>query len=125
MVQDVIVNGEPHAIEEGSSVADLDRISEVASYVVSRAADQPVVVVVSAMGKSTDELLTLARGVCHDPPKRELDMLLTTGEQVSIALMAMLSLIAVAMVGSQLTQNLTVSFIVGGVFAAAGVTRPQ
>ena len=48
-----------------------------------------VVLVVSAMGHTTDELITLARAVCADPPKRELDMLLTTGEQVSIALMAM------------------------------------
>lgn len=48
-----------------------------------------VVLVVSAMGHTTDELIALARAVCADPPKRELDMLLTTGEQVSIALMAM------------------------------------
>ena len=48
-----------------------------------------MVLVVSAMGDSTDALLELARQVCSDPPRRELDMLLTTGEQVSIALMAM------------------------------------
>ena len=48
-----------------------------------------VVLVVSAMGKATDELIRFAREISPDPPKRELDMLLTTGEQVSIALMAM------------------------------------
>ena len=48
-----------------------------------------VVMVVSAMGNTTDRLVRLAQDVCHAPPKRELDMLLTTGEQVSIALMAM------------------------------------
>lgn len=74
----------------GTSLATVERIHRAARRAVkSKLAGNRVVLVVSAMGKSTDELLTLARGVCHNPPKRELDMLLTTGEQVSIALMAM------------------------------------
>ena len=48
-----------------------------------------VVLVLSAMGKTTDELIAKAREINPNPPKRELDMLLTTGEQTSVALMAM------------------------------------
>jgi len=48
-----------------------------------------VVVVVSARGDTTDELISLAREICEQPPAREMDMLLSTGEQISIALMAM------------------------------------
>jgi len=74
----------------GSSVANLDRIREVAKRVVkSRRAGHQLVVVVSALGDSTDELLGLASQVSKNPPERELDMLLATGEQVSAALLAM------------------------------------
>ncbi|MHC5112771.1 MAG: amino acid kinase family protein, partial [Planctomycetota bacterium] len=74
----------------GTSLAGVDKIHRAARRAIrAKLAGNRVVLIVSAMGKSTDELLRLARGVCHDPPKRELDMLLTTGEQVSIALMAM------------------------------------
>lgn len=74
----------------GTSVADADRIRHVAGRVLKRvhAGDQ-VVVVVSAMGNRTDELIDLALSVAPDPDPRELDMLLSTGEQMSIALVAM------------------------------------
>lgn len=74
----------------GSSVADVEKLGRVADKVVAakRAGDQ-VVVVVSAMGKTTDQLLALAKQVDETPPRRELDMLLTTGERVSMALLSM------------------------------------
>ena len=74
----------------GSSVADADGIKRVAQrIVVTRKAGHSVVVVVSAMGDSTDELHDLARQVSPLPPARELDMLLTSGERISMALLAM------------------------------------
>jgi len=74
----------------GSSVADVDRIQRVAARVAdTRAQGHQVVVVVSAMGDTTDELLELARKVSHDPHRRELDMLLTAGERISMALLGM------------------------------------
>ena len=74
----------------GTSVGSLDRIGNVASRVVSaRALGHDVVVVVSAMSGETDRLLDLARSVQERPNPRELDVLLSTGEQVTIALLAM------------------------------------
>ncbi len=74
----------------GSSVATAERIKRVAERIVAtRAAGHDVVVVVSAMGDSTDELLDLAQQVAPVPPARELDMLLTSGERISNALVAM------------------------------------
>ena len=74
----------------GSSVADAKKIRGVARRVVETAkAGHGVVVVVSAMGKTTDGLLRLAHEVTPTPPEREGDMLLATGEQVAIALLAM------------------------------------
>jgi aspartate kinase len=73
----------------GSSVADLDKIRNVARRVADNAAGNQVVVVVSAMGKTTDGLLAQAHGITPSPEPRELDMLLATGEQVTIALLAM------------------------------------
>jgi len=74
----------------GSSVADADGIKRVAQRIVAtRKAGNSVVVVVSAMGDTTDELLDLARQVSPLPPGRELDMLLTAGERISMALLAM------------------------------------
>jgi aspartate kinase len=74
----------------GTSLADPPKIHRAARRAIrAKLEGHRVVLVVSAMGHATDELLNLARAVCSDPPKRELDMLLTTGEQVSIALMAM------------------------------------
>ena len=74
----------------GSSVADAEKIRGVARRVVETTkAGHGVVVVVSAMGKTTDGLIRLAHKVTPTPPEREVDMLLATGEQVSIALLAM------------------------------------
>src|SRR5215468_2007044 len=74
----------------GSSVADAQKIRNVARRVVKTVkAGHGVVVVVSAMGKTTDGLIRLAHMVTATPPEREMDMLLATGEQVSIALLAM------------------------------------
>ena len=74
----------------GSSVADADGIKRVAQRIVAtRKAGHSVVVVVSAMGDTTDELLDLAKQVSPLPPGRELDMLLTAGERISMALLAM------------------------------------
>jgi aspartate kinase len=74
----------------GSSVADADGIKRVAQRIVaSRKAGHTVVVVVSAMGDTTDELRDLANQVSPLPPGRELDMLLTAGERISMALLAM------------------------------------
>ena len=74
----------------GTSLATADRIHRAARRAIrAKLQDRQVVIVVSAMGDTTDRLLSLAHQMCSDPPKRELDMLLTTGEQVSIALMAM------------------------------------
>lgn len=74
----------------GTSVGDKDRIMNVAR----RCAEDfkkgnDIVLVLSAMGKTTDELIAKAKEINPDPPKRELDMLLTTGEQVSVAMMAL------------------------------------
>ena len=74
----------------GSSVADVEKIRTVADKVAAtRRAGRDVVVVVSAMGDTTDELLALAHQVTQSPARRELDMLLSTGERVSMALLSM------------------------------------
>lgn len=74
----------------GSSVADADCMQRVAGR-IKRCRDEghSVVVVVSAMGKTTDQLIDLARQVNADPADREMDMLLSTGEQISVAVLAM------------------------------------
>jgi aspartate kinase len=74
----------------GSSVADAEGVKRVAQRIVdARRAGNDVVVVVSAMGDTTDELIDLAEQVSPLPPPRELDMLLTAGERISMALLAM------------------------------------
>ena len=74
----------------GSSVADAESIKRVAKRIVAtRTAGHDVVVAVSAMGDSTDELIDLAHQVTPTPDAREMDMLLTTGERISMALLAM------------------------------------
>jgi aspartate kinase len=74
----------------GSSVADADRIRNVANRVARRGADGTgVVVVVSAMGDTTDDLIALARQITSRPPEREMDALLSAGELISSALVAM------------------------------------
>ena len=74
----------------GSSVADAEGIKRVAQRIVdTKKAGNQVVVVVSAMGDSTDDLIDLAKQVSPLPPARELDMLLTAGERISMAVLAM------------------------------------
>ena len=90
----------------GTSVADVERIQAVARRIAAcRQAGHDLVIVVSAMGHTTDELTGLARAISSNPPQREMDMLLATGEQVSIALLAMalnaLGVPAVSMTGPQ------------------------
>src|SRR5205085_11634481 len=74
----------------GSSLESADRIKRVAERIVAtKKAGNDVVVVCSAMGDTTDELLDLAKQVNPVPPEREMDMLLTSGERISNALVAM------------------------------------
>ena len=90
----------------GSSVADATKIRNVARRVVRTYEEgHPVVVVVSAMGDTTNRLIRLAEEISPNPPERELDMLKSTGEQVSIALLAMavsrLGYQAISLTGTQ------------------------
>ena len=94
----------------GSSVANQERIFNVARRCVEDYREgHDVVVVLSAMGDTTDELLTLARSINPEASKREMDMLLTTGEQVSVALMAMalqsMDIPAISMNAFQVTMS--------------------
>lgn len=74
----------------GTSVGSVERIQNVANRVIQeKDAGNDVVVVVSAMGKSTDQLVDLAGQLTSKPSKREMDMLLTTGEQITISLLSM------------------------------------
>jgi aspartate kinase len=106
----------------GSSVATPGLMRLVAGRVAEvRRTGARVVVVVSAMGDSTDDLLSLARAVARDPERRELDALMATGEQVSVALLAMalqdLGIDAVSMSGGRL------GIATDGVFCRARVSR--
>ncbi|MCU0504579.1 MAG: aspartate kinase [Chloroflexi bacterium] len=90
----------------GSSVADAERIRRVAQRIArERAAGADIVVVVSAMGDTTDELLALAAAITDDPDPRELDMLLGTGEHQSATLVSMalhaLGVDAISLTGAQ------------------------
>jgi aspartate kinase len=90
----------------GSSVADVEKLKRVAAKVAARRrAGDRICVVVSAMGDATDELLALAKQVSADPPRRELDMLLSAGERISMALLSMalqeLGVEAISFTGSQ------------------------
>ena len=74
----------------GSSVADVERVGNVADRIAAtKATGKDLVVVVSAMGDTTDDLLALAHKVTGNPPRRELDMLLSAGERISMALLSM------------------------------------
>ena len=91
----------------GSSVANSQKILAAARKAVrAQQEGSQVVMVVSAMGDNTDLLIDLAQQICDDPPAREMDMLLSTGEQVSVALMAMaihsLGSKAVSLTGGQI-----------------------
>jgi aspartate kinase len=90
----------------GSSVADTEKIKRVARRVAGTfEAGNSVVVVISALGNTTDDLVRLAHEICERPPEREMDMLLSTGEQVSVALLSMaihtLGLEAISFTGAQ------------------------
>jgi aspartate kinase len=90
----------------GSSVANPERIKNVARRVARyRKKGHELVVVVSALGDTTDELIELAAKISRNPPEREMDMLLSTGEQISVALLAMaiheLGYGAISLTGSQ------------------------
>ncbi|MFL6277973.1 MAG: aspartate kinase, partial [Blastocatellia bacterium] len=90
----------------GTSVKSVARIKNVAGIVARAAGQSAVVVVVSAMGDTTDYLVKLARQMSTAPNQREYDMLLATGEQISIALVAMalndIGCKAVSLTGAQL-----------------------
>ncbi len=74
----------------GTSLADAERVRRAAKWVIKRKLEgNDVIAVVSARGQATDELYDLAHEITEEPSKRELDMLVATGEQVSVALMAM------------------------------------
>jgi aspartate kinase len=99
----------------GTSVADSEKILAAARKAIrAQQEGHQVVVVVSAMGHNTDMLIELASQVCDEPPAREMDMLLSTGEQVSVALMAMsvssLGSKAVSLTGAQLGIHTDSSF---------------
>jgi aspartate kinase len=90
----------------GSSVADIDRLRRIARMIADVSQQQiQVAVVVSAMGKTTDNLLSMAREFSPKPPRREMDMLLSTGERITMALLCMalneLGIKAVSLTGSQ------------------------
>ena len=90
----------------GTSVKSVARIKNVAGIIASAAEQDSVLVVVSAMGDMTDYLVKLSQQISRQPNRRELDMLLSTGEQISIALVAMalsdLGKEAISMTGAQL-----------------------
>ena len=78
----------------GTSVGDINRIQSVAQKIaLSKNEGNDLIVVVSAMGNTTNNLTNLAKAISSNPPKREMDMLLSTGEQVSISLLSMASFI--------------------------------
>lgn len=96
----------------GTSVADKDRIYNVARRCIEEyKKGNQVVVVLSAMGKQTDVLISMAKEITPNPPKREMDMLFTTGEQTSVALAAMaiqeLGVPAVSLNAFQVQMNTT------------------
>ncbi|MGI6361130.1 MAG: aspartate kinase [Bacillota bacterium] len=104
----------------GSSVADAEKMKKVAGRIFeTAAAGNKVVVVVSAMGDTTDHLISLANQLIDKPPRREMDMLLSTGEQQSIALLSM-ALISMGCQAVSLTGP-QAGFHTDGVFAKAKI----
>ena len=90
----------------GASVANVERVQNVAKRVAGyKKKGYSIVVVVSALGDTTDELIELAQKITTEPSEREMDMLLSTGEQISVALLAMaihkLGCEAISFTGSQ------------------------
>src|SRR3990172_7522684 len=91
----------------GTSVANAEKIKSAAAKAIrAQQEGKQVVMVVSAMGKQTDALVSLAKEISDNPPAREMDMLLSTGEQVSVAVVAMaiheLGSEAVSLTGAQI-----------------------
>ncbi|MBM7614898.1 aspartate kinase [Alkaliphilus hydrothermalis] len=96
----------------GTSVGSVEKIRAVADKIIQKKKEgYSVVVIVSAMGKTTDELVSLAKAVTDNPEPREMDMLLTTGEQISISLLSMAliskGLPAISYTGPQLNIKTT------------------
>jgi len=90
----------------GSSVADADKLRKIVDLIAGlKGQDFDIAVVVSAMGKTTDELVAMAREISVKPPRREMDMLLSTGERITMSLLSMAlhtrGLRAVSLTGSQ------------------------
>lgn len=90
----------------GSSVADVDKIKKIAALIAKvKKEGNEVVAVVSAMGKTTNQLIDMAKSLSPDPEKRELDMLLSTGERITMALLCIalndLGIKAISLTGSQ------------------------
>ena len=90
----------------GSSVADVDKLRKIARLIADiKGQGMDIAVVVSAMGKTTDELVSMARKISPKPPRREMDMLLSTGERITMALLCMAlherGLDALSLTGSQ------------------------
>ena len=90
----------------GSSVADSDKLKKIALIIAAvKKQGHDVVAVVSAMGKTTNQLIELAKGLSDNPDKRELDMLLSTGERITMALLCIalndLGVEAISLTGSQ------------------------
>ena len=90
----------------GSSVADVEKLKQIARMIASAKAEaDQVAVVVSAMGKTTNNLVNMARSLSADPPRREMDMLLSTGERITMSLLCMAlhqrGMDAVSLTGSQ------------------------
>jgi aspartate kinase len=109
----LIFNEEPSIVSllvqkfGGTSVADSDKILAAARRAIqAHSRGDQVLIVVSARGHTTDELIALAKEITENPPAREMDMLLSTGEQVSVALMAMaiqsLGVPAISFTGAQI-----------------------
>lgn len=91
----------------GASLSDINKIKFIAHYLKSekQIEDTPIIVVVSAMGKTTDDFIHLAQSITPKPKRRELDMLLTSGERISMALLSLalneLGVPAISLTGSQ------------------------
>jgi aspartate kinase len=90
----------------GSSVADIEKINKIAAMVAEvRNQGHDVVVVVSAMGKTTNQLIEMAHNITQNPEKREMDMLLSTGERITMSLLCIalnnIGIDAVSLTGSQ------------------------
>lgn len=90
----------------GSSLETIDKVKNVAKRIIeTKLLGNSMIVVVSAMGKTTDNLISMACEICAEPAPREMDMLLSTGEQVSMSLLAMaiqcMGYNAISLTGSQ------------------------